>query len=72
MSIEDYLEQTLLQLEQIYAQMDKATGNLLLRDVGPYKQFRHDTQTESLACYLRGIKTISTLNACVVLLRLRY
>jgi len=72
MSIEDYLAQALQQLEQIYAQMDKATGNLLFRDVGPYRQFRHETLTESLVCYLKGIKTISTLNACIVLLRQGY
>lgn len=72
MTIEDYLAKTLQQLEHIYAQMDKATGNLLFRDVGPYKQFRYETQTESLVCYLKGIKTISTLNACVVLLRHGY
>lgn len=72
MSIEDYLEKTLQKLEQIYAQMDKATGILLFKDVGFYKQFRHKTLTESLACYLKGIKTISTLNACVVLLRYGY
>ncbi len=72
MSIEDYLAKTLQQLEQFYAEMDKATGDLLFRDVGPFKQFRHETLTESLACYLKGIKTISTLNACVVLLRHGY
>lgn len=72
MSIEDYLVKTLQQLEHIYAQMDKATGNLLFREVGPYKQFRYGTQTESLVCYLKGIKTISTLNSCVVLLRHGY
>lgn len=72
MSIEDYMTQTLQQLELIYVQMDEATGNLLYRDIGPYKQFRHETLTESLVCYLKGIKTISTLNACIVLLRQGY
>lgn len=72
MSIEDYLSETLQRLENFYAQMDKATGNLLFRNVGPYMQFRHETFTESLACYLKGIKTISTLNDCLVLLRHGY
>ena len=72
MSVEDYLTETLQRLEHFYTQMDKATGNLLFRNVGPYKQFRHETLTESLACYLKGIKTISTLNACIVLLRHGY
>lgn len=66
--IEDYLAKTLQQLESFYVQMDKATGDLLFRYVGSYKQFRHNTLSESLACYLKGIKTISTLNACVILL----
>lgn len=69
MPIEDYLAQTLQRLEQIYAEMDKATGSVLFRDVGPYRHFRHETLTESLACYLKGIKAISTLNASIVLLR---
>lgn len=72
MSIEDYLVETLQRLEHFYAQMDQATGNLFFRNVGLYMQFRHETLTESLACYLKGIKTISTLNACIVLLRHGY
>ena len=72
MPIEDYLAETLQRLEQIYAEMDKAAGPVLYRDIGPYMQFRHETLTESLACYLKGIKTISTLNASIVLLRQGY
>lgn len=69
MPIEDYLQQTLKRLEAFYGAMDKATGTVMFRDVGPYRQSRHETLTESLVCYLKGIKTISTLNACVLLLR---
>lgn len=69
MPIEDYLQKTLHRLEGLYASMDKATGEVMLRDKGPYRQFRHETLTESLVCYLKGIKTISTLNACILLLR---
>lgn len=72
MPVEDYLESALRQLEAMYAEMGKSTGNILFRDVGPYRQFRHETFTESLACYLKGIKSISTLNACLVLLRHGY
>lgn len=72
MPVEDYLEHALHQLEAMYAEMSKSTGNVLFRDVGPYRQFRHETLTESLACYLKGIKSISTLNACLVLLRCGY
>ena len=69
MTIEDYLAQTLARLEAFYQQMDHAVGPVLFREVGPYRQFRHETLTESLACYLKGVKAISTLNACLVLLR---
>jgi hypothetical protein len=72
MPVEDYLETALSQLEVMYAEMDKATGNVLYRDVGPYRQFRHESLTESLACYLKGVKSISTLNSCLVLLRHGY
>jgi len=72
MPVEDYLKTALSQLEVMYAEMGKATGNVLYRDVGPYRQFRHETLTESLACYLKGVKSISTLNACLVLLRHGY
>ena len=72
MPVEDYLQSALLQLEAMYAEMSKSTGNVLFRDVGPYRQFRHETLTESLACYLKGVKAISTLNACLVLLRHGY
>lgn len=69
MPIEDYLTSSLAQLEALYRAMDSAAGPVLFRDVGPYHQFRHERLTESLACYLKGIKAISTLNACVLLLR---
>lgn len=69
MVIEDYLAHTLRRLEVYYAAMDAATGPVLFRDVGPYRQFRYQRPTESVACYLKGIKAISTLNACVLLLR---
>lgn len=69
MTIEDYLAQTLQRLEAFYREMDRSVGTVLFRDVGPYRQFRHENFTESLVCYLKGIKAISTLNACVVLLR---
>lgn len=69
MAIEDYLDESLGRLEQIYATMDAAVGPVSFRDIGPYRQFRHERPTESVACYLKGIKAISTLYACVLLLR---
>jgi hypothetical protein len=72
MPIEDYLEIALRQLETMYEEMSKSTGNVLFREVGPYRQFRHEPLTDSLACYLKAVKSISTLNACLVLLRHGY
>ena len=72
MPVEDYLEHALQQLAAMYLEMGKSTGNVLFRDIGPYRQFRYESQTESLACYLKGVKSISTLNACIVLLRQGY
>lgn len=72
MPVEDYLEHSLHRLEAMYSEMSKSTGNVLFRDVGPYRQFRHETLTDSLACYLKGVKSISTLNACLVLLKQGY
>jgi hypothetical protein len=72
MPIEDTLDQTLSRLEQFYAEMQSFAGAVLYRDIGPHRQFRHVSLTDSLACYLKGIKTISTLRACVLLLRHGY
>lgn len=72
MPIEDYLQQSLQRLESFYLDMQGAAGPLLYRDKGPTRQFRHENLTESLACYLKGVKAISTLNACLVLLRQGY
>lgn len=72
MSIEDYLTHTLKQLETIYSAMDSAAGPVMFRDIGPHRQFRHGALTESLACYLKGVRAISSLNACVLLLRAGY
>lgn len=72
MPIEDFLDQTLGSLEQFYAEMQPSAGAVLYRDLGPHRQFRHVALTDALACYLKGIKTISTLRACVLLLRHGY
>lgn len=72
MAIEDLLEQSLRQLGTLYASIDAAAGPVLFRDVGPYRQFRYERPTESVACYLKAVKAISTLNACVLLLRAGY
>ncbi|MDN7639263.1 hypothetical protein [Burkholderia cepacia] len=72
MPIEDFLDETLGVLEQFYSEMQPSTGAVLYREVGPHRQFRHVALTNSLACYLKGVKTVSTLRACVLLLRHGY
>jgi hypothetical protein len=72
MPIEDHMAQTLQRLEQIYTEMDEFAGPVLFREVGPHEHFRHEVLTESLTCYLKGIKSISTLNASIILLRHGY
>jgi len=72
MNIEEYLAQTLAQLEELYQAMDNAAGSVHVRDLGQSWQFRHENCTDALACYLKGVKAISTLNACVALLRVGY
>ena len=72
MPVEDFIEQTLLRLQGHYDALDRNTGRIHFRAVGPNLQFRHETLSESLVCYLKGIKAISTLNACVILLRHGY
>lgn len=65
-----YLKQTLHHLGTIYAEMGKAAGDISFVDTGRSvdKHFRHAVKTDALLCYLKGIKSISTLNACLVLL----
>lgn len=69
MPIDDYLQHALHRLGFFYLEMGKATGNVVFQGVGQHRQFRHETLTDSLASYLKGVKTISTLNACLILLR---
>lgn len=52
--------------------MQSFTGAVLYREVGPHHQFRHVALTDLLACYLKDVKTVSTLCACVLLLRHGY
>lgn len=67
--IDEYLRKALCRLEAMYAEMGKATGAIVHIDDGIYPRSRHETLSDSLVCYLKGVKAISTLNGCVVLLQ---
>lgn len=72
MDIESYLESTLSTLEALYHEMADVIHPPIFIDVGGYMAWRYETLTESLACFLKGAKVISTLNASMVLLRSGY
>lgn len=69
MNICESLAQTLSELESLYQGMDHAIGSIAVRELGQSCQFRHENCNDALACYLKGVKALSTLNACIALLR---
>ncbi len=69
MGIEEYLKTMLTRLEELYQQMQHQTEAPVFIDDGVYPRFRYNTISDSLACYLKGVKLVSTLNAALVLLR---
>lgn len=70
--IDGYLRNTLQHLRAIYGEMESATGDVLFVSDGDNFHFRHAVKSDALVCYLKGIKSISTLNACLVLLEHGY
>ncbi len=72
MDIDKYLENSLSKLEGLYHEMDSKIEAPVLVDVGGYARFRYQNVSESLACFLKGVKTVSSLNAALVLLRAGY
>lgn len=72
METDQYLEKTLTKLEALYHEMQQAIDKPeFLRDPR-HPRFRYQTVSDSLACFLKGVKTISTLNGAFVLLRKGY
>jgi len=69
MDIDKYLETTLSELGALYHEMAALIEAPVFEDVGGYRAWRFKTLSESLACYLKGVKVISSLNASMVLLR---
>lgn len=72
MEIDLYLNNTLSELESLYHQMHQQIEAPVFFDDGNYPRFRYRNISESLSCFLKGIKIISTLKASLVLLREGY
>jgi hypothetical protein len=66
-SVEAALAHALRQLESFYAEMRGAFAPPVFVDEPPYPRFRYAVHTDSLACYLKGGKLVSTLNAALIL-----
>lgn len=72
MDIDKYLEITLSELGVLYHEMAVSIESPVFEDVGGHRAWRYRTLSESLACFLKGVKILSSLNACMVLLRAGY
>lgn len=72
MHIDSYLEKTLANLESLYQEMSNQIEPPVFVDISGYQTFRYQRISESLACFLKGVKTVSSLNAAMALLRVGY
>lgn len=72
MDIDSYLENTLSELGLIFHEMVTKIQAPVVVDIGGYVAWRYQNLSESLACFLKGVKIVSTLNASIVLLRHGY
>lgn len=69
MDIDSYLENTLSDLGVLYHEMAGEIQAPIFADVGGCRAWRYQDLSESLACFLKGVKVVSSLNASMVLLR---
>jgi len=69
MDIDSYLENTLSDLGGLYSEMASEIQAPILADVGGLRAWRYQDLSESLVCFLKGVKVVSSLNASMVLLR---
>jgi hypothetical protein len=72
MDVDSYLEHTLFELSAIFHEMVTKIQTPVVTDVGGYQAWRYQNLSDSLACFLKGVKIVSTLNASIVLLRYGY
>jgi hypothetical protein len=74
--VQDYLLSVLQHLEREYARMSSLFGAPVPERVATKQSegfwFRYTNQSDTLLCFLKGVKLISTLNAALVLLRAGY
>jgi hypothetical protein len=68
----EYLATVLQRLEQHYHTMAGALPQPVLMRRGRVPFFRHEQQTDTLICFLKGVKLTSTLNAALLLFRHGY
>src|SRR6266545_798131 len=68
----DVIEKALRQLEAFFAEMHGVFAPPVLVDDKKHPRFRYVAHTDALACYLKGVKLISTLNASAILYRHSY
>ena len=68
------LEDALKRLGGLYDALEVFVPAIHFQGNAPFRAFRvsDDEHTDSLACYLKGVKAVSTLNASLVLLRSGY
>jgi hypothetical protein len=72
MDIDSYIEDTLSELGSLYSEMAVLLEAPVFVDLGGYKGWRYKTKSASLACFLKGVRVVSSLNASMVLLRAGY
>lgn len=65
------LENALKRLGHLYGELETFLPPINFQGNAPYRAFRFDANehTDSLACYLKGMKAVSTLNAGLILLK---
>lgn len=63
-----FLKHVLVELAAHYRAMESQLGEVKKIEIAKNIAFRHKQYTDSLVCYIKGIKCLSTLNACLVLL----
>ena len=67
MSKIDSLQTFINRLEASYHQMRHAFAPPIPFTLGNYVQFRHKEKSDSLLCYLKGVKQVSNFNAAIIL-----
>jgi hypothetical protein len=71
-SVEAALAHALRQLESFYSEMSGAFAPPAFVNEPAYPRFRYRVHTDALACYLKGARLISTLNAAFILYQHAY